>query len=371
MVDEMDLVRQLRDTAAPRPEAYERAWTTLRASMAESGPALVPDTAPVPGAAPLRRQDFPRAGKRRGPLGGLGKVGIGAWIGAAAAAVAIVLVATSTPRSAAPAGSSAGASTGPAAQAPAVGSKLVTLAADIKASGGSLSGDSSLVIETQVIGGKLMQVVYGLYTDSGALYSGDDKKTLTSAVAQHANLAESVNTREVAAARYAADGDLATARKQMVNATPNDYFLSFAARKKIWDKNLPALQALLHEKGSKVIPKMPNGQALQNLINGSVWNNAVDALNWGAANPEIRAGVLRLLSTIPQVTVAKSTVGGQPALTLTAGPALNYGGSQVLTINAKTGMPISWVVKLPQVKTSVTTYQVSRVTMAGVKAGKF
>jgi len=245
------------------------------------------------------------------------------------------------------------------------------LAADIKASGGSLSGDSSLAIETQVIGGKLMQVEYGLYTDGGALYSGDDKKTLTSAVRQHANLAESVNTREVAAARYAADGDLATARKQMVNATSNDYFLSFAARKKIWDKNLPALQALLHEKGSKVIPKMPNGQALQNLINGSVWNNAVDALNWGAANPEIRAGVLCLLSTIPQVTVAKSTVGGQPALTLTVGPALNYGGSQVLTINARTGMPISWVVKLPQLKTSVMTYQVSRVTLAGVKAGKF
>jgi hypothetical protein len=28
-------------------------------------------------------------------------------------------------------------------------------------------------------------------------------------------------------------------------------------------------------------------------------------------------------------------------------------------------------VKLPQVKTSVTTYQVSRVALAGVKAGKF
>ena len=369
MVDEMDLVRQLRDTAAPRPEAYERARMTLRAAMAGSAPA--PQAAPAPGAAPVRIRDFPRAGRRRRPLGGLGKAGIGAGIGAAAAAVAIVLVATSTPRSAAPAGSSTGASTGPAAQAPAVDSKLVTLAADIKASGSSLPGDSSLVIETQVIGGKLMQVEYGLYTDRGALYSGDDKKTLTSAVAKHANLAESVNTREVAAARSAADGDLATARKQMVNATPNDYFLSFAARKKIWDKNLPALEALLHEKGSKAVPQMPNGQALQNLVSDSLWNNAVDALNWGAANPQIRAGVLRLLATIPQVTVAKSTVAGQPALTLTAGPALNDGGSQVLTINARTGLPISWVVKLPQVKTSVTTYQVSRVTLAGVKAGKF
>ena len=43
----------------------------------------------------------------------------------------------------------------------------------------------------------------------------------------------------------------------------------------------------------------------------------------------------------------------------------------MLTINAKTGLPISSVVKLPQVKTSVTTYQVSRVTLDGVKAGRF
>jgi hypothetical protein len=360
MVDEMDLVGQLQAAAPLRPEAYERARTTLLAAMV-----------PAPEAAPARSRRFPRAGNRRGTFGALGKVGLGAGIGAVAAAVAIVLVATSPPRSGAQAGSSTGASTGPAPQAPAVGSTLVTLAADIKASGGSLSGDSSLAITTQVIGGKRMQVYYGLYTDGGALYSGDDKKTLTTAVADHANQADSVDTREVAAARYAAAGDLATARKQMVNATPNDYFLSFAARKKIWDKNLPALRALLHAKGSKVIPTMPNGQALQNLINNSVWDNAVDALNWGAANPEIRAGVLRLLSTIPEVTVVKSTTGGQPTLTLTAGPALLEGGKQVLTINARTGMPISSVVTLPQVPTSVETFQVSRVTLADIKAGKF
>jgi hypothetical protein len=113
------------------------------------------------------------------------------------------------------------------------------------------------------------------------------------------------------------------------------------------------------------------GKALQADIDDSVWDNSIDSLTWGAANPEIRAGVLRLLSTLPEVTVVKSTTGGQPTLTLTAGPALLEGGRQVLTINAKTGMPISSVVTLPQVPTSVETYQVSRVTLAGVKAGKF
>jgi hypothetical protein len=356
MVDEMDLVGQLKAAAPLRPDAYERARTTLRVAMI-----------PLPGAAPVRRRRFSLAGNRRGTLGTLGKVSIGAGFGAVAAAVAIALVATSTPRSAAPAGSSTGASTGPAA----VGSTLVTLAADIKASGGSVQGNASLAITTQVIGGKLMQAYYGLYTDGGALYSGDDKQTLVKAVADHANQADSVDTREVAAARYAADGNLTTARELMVNATPNDYFLSLAAREKIWAKGAAARQALMREKGIKTPLTMPTGKALQADIDDSVWDNSIDSLTWGAANPEIRAGVLRLLSTLPEVTVVKSTTGGQPTLTLTAGPALLEGGKQVLTINAKTGMPISSVVTLPQVATSVETYQVSRVTLAGVKAGKF
>jgi hypothetical protein len=48
-------------------------------------------------------------------------------------------------------------------------------------------------------------------------------------------------------------------------------------------------------------------------------------MSWGRGDPEIREGVLRLLSTIPQVTVANSTTGGQPTLTITAGLA-PFGG---------------------------------------------
>jgi hypothetical protein len=361
MVDEMDLVGQL--TAAPlRPEAYERARATLGAAMVQA-----------PGAAPARGKRLSLVGGRRRTFGTAGKVGIGAGIGAVAAAVAIVLVATSAPRTAAPAGSSTGASTGLAAQPPAAGSPLVTLAADIKATGSSVPGDASLAIVSQVIGGKLMQVYYGLYTDGGALYSGDDKKTLVSAVDEHANQADSVDTREVAAARYAATGNLTTARELMVNATPNWYALGqgTAARNAAWQKGEAQRAQIMKEKGIKTPIKEPTGKALQADIDDSVWDNSIDSLTWGAANPEIRAGVLRLLSTLPEVTVAKSTTGGQPTLTLTAGPALLDGGKQVLTINAKTGMPITSVVTLPQVATSVETYQVSRVTLAGVKAGKF
>ena len=256
--------------------------------------------------------------------------------------------------------------------APAVNSKLMSLAALIKASSGPLPGNASLVIENQVIGGKPMQVGYGLYTDSGDMYSGDDKQTLVAAVAHHANLADFTNAREIAAARYAAAGDLATARVRMVNALPNDFFLSFAARKKIWAEGAAARQALMREKGIKTPLKMPTGQALQDAIDNNLWTASTIALSWGAGDPEIREGVLRLVSTIPEVTVADSSTGGQATLTITAGPAVFGGdGEQVLTINARTGMPISSVVTGRGMPTSVETFRISRVTLADIKAGKF
>ena len=266
-------------------------------------------------------------------------------------------------------GTAAGTTASPA---PAVKSKLMSLAALIKARSGPLPGNASLVIEKQVIGGRLMQVGYGLYTDSGDLYSGDDKQTLVAAVAHHSNLADFTNAREIAAARYAAAGDLVTARVRMVNALPNDFFLSFAARKKIWEKGAAARRALMREKGIKTPLKMPTGKALQDDIDNSLWTASTIALSWGAGDPEIREGVLRLVSTIPEVTVADSTTGGQPTLTITAGPAVFGGdGEQVLTISARTGIPVSSVVTGRGMRTSVETFQISRVTLADIEAGKF
>jgi hypothetical protein len=229
-----------------------------------------------------------------------------------------------------------------------------------------------LQIVESTSGGKLRQVYYGLYTDGGDLYSGDDKQTLMTAVNTHINQADGSNPREVAAARYAATGDLATARMRMINALPNDFFLSPAARTKIWDAGAASRQALMRAKGIKTPLTMPTGQALQDQISNTLWNECTDALNWAGGNPQIRAGVLRLLSTIPEVTVANSTTGGQPTLTITAGPAVFGGdGDEVLTVNATTGLPVSTVSTTPGVPTATETYQVSRVTLANIKAGRF
>lgn len=288
---------------------------------------------------------------------------------AAAGALAVVLALPSAPPPtsvADPAGS---------AKPHAVDSPLVTLAAHISASAGSQRGDASLQIVTQTIGGKVMQVYYGLYTNSGQLYSGDDKPTLIRAIAHHSNQADGTDVREVDAARYAVTGNLAQARVRMVNATPNDFFYSLAKRKKIWAAGAKARRALLREKGVKNIKKlmkMPTGKALADEISNSLWTNSTDALNWAGGDSEIRAGVLRLLSTIPDVTVTKSTTHGLPTLTITAGPAV-FGGSgrEVLTVNATSGLPVKSVSSTPGVPDGVETYQVSRVTLAAVKAGKF
>jgi hypothetical protein len=354
-VDEMDLAREALDVTPWRPEDYERARAVLRGAMAEPGP--------LPAAAPVRGRRFSRAGNRRHrTLGTGGKVGIGAGIAAVAAAV-VVLAATSASQPAAPARS--------ASPAPAATSKLVTLAARISATDSAQPGNASLQIVDHISGGKVWDVYYGLYTDGGDLYSGDNKQTLMTAVAQHANQADGADS-EVAAARYAATGDLATARMRMIDTTPNDFFLSTAAREKIWQAGAAQRQAALRAKGIKTPPTMPTGQALQEQINNTLWFECSDALNWAGGNSEIRAGVLRLLSTIPKVTVTNSTTDGQPTLTITAGPTVFGAGSQeVLTVNATTGLPVSSVSTTPGVPAATETYQVSRVTLANIEAGRF
>ena len=363
----MDLVSQALGVAPWRPEEYERARTMLRGATAES--VSLPEAAPGPAVAPVRGRGFSRARhRRRGTLVG---IGIGTGIGAVAAAVAL-FVATSTPQHAAPAGS--------APQAPAGNSKLMSLAAFVMASSGALPGDASLIIRTQPTPAGPAEITYNLYTDSGAYYAVDAKgagayyaaearKALTAAVAHDDNGAYG-GVHEVAAARYAATGDLATAREQMNNALHNnDYYDSLAERKAIWAKGAAAREELEKEKGIKVPLTMPTGKRLQEDIDSTIWNNSTDALSQGAGSPQVRAGVLRLLSTVSEVTVANSTTGEQPALTLTA--LFAGDGSEVLTINAKTGMPVSYASRLPGIKPVMDTFQVSRVTMADVEAGKF
>lgn len=361
-MDEMDLVSRLKDVPPLGPEAYERARTTLGAAMLESQA--------VPGAPSVRDQRFSWVRNLR--AGVLGKVGIGVIATAAVAVTAVAVV-------------PADSSSPPPSAAPVVESRLVTLAANVEASSASLPGDASLVIRTQARPNGAPYVTYNLYTDSGEIYVTDTREQLPGAINRHDNLAEPWHSRVLAAARYAATGNFTEARKrearkQMVNASNNPWGLGMSPAKaqQVWDESETKLRQILQEKGIVDPPHRPRptGKALQDGINSTLWTNTLGALDCGAAHPAVRAGVLRLLATIPDVTVTTSTTNGQPSLVLTAGPALFHGdGEHVLTINADTALPISSEFRpapgQPDALPSLETFQSSRVTVADIQAGRF
>jgi hypothetical protein len=104
-----------------------------------------------------------------------------------------------------------------------------------------------------------------------------------------------------------------------------------------------------------------------NKTDNRVWNNSMDALTVGAGSPTVRAGVLRLLGQMPEIKVKTGTLNGQPVLTLTAGPPASP-GSESLTVNANTGLPV----KYTGADVGVTVnYTVTRVTLVDLAKGKF
>ena len=379
MTDEMDLIGELKGAEPLRPEAYQRARAVLRAAMAEPGTVRVLGATSTEGTAmettPVQDKGFTPAAQRRRKLGTAGRVGIGAGVGVAAAAAAVALIVTSSSTGGAvpaapktPAAASVGTAT---ASAPAAGSPLVTLAAHIKANAQS-TGDAWLVISTQVDGTKTMQVLYTLYTDGGAIYSGNSMNDIKYAIAHHQDQSNSGGYAPlVKAAILAATSSPSQGRTTMLKAAGDPLVgLSPAAQKTVWDKEEAAAQVIIKEKGGKEKPQPYSSQAVQQLFDNYLWTYSREALSADDGNPLVRQGVLRLLSTISGVSVAHSTTNGEATLTITAGPEVFPGvfkgnnGSEVLTIDAKTGMLVKDVSNTPGVPTAYTTYQSSRVTTA-------
>ncbi len=139
--------------------------------------------------------------------------------------------------------------------------------------------------------------VWDLYTDDGRYFFSKTEAGLPAQVKENNNQGDGQFGREVAAAIYAVNGNLDTAALKMAwaaDTTPVPAWLSAQV------KNISA-------------------GGLQ--IDNYVWENCEDALVAGSGNPQVRAGVLRLVSALPGITVTHGTVDGQPTLTLTAGAA--------------------------------------------------
>ena len=373
MTDEMDLISELKGAEPLRPEAYQRARAVLRAAMAEPGTVRVLGATSTEGTTmgttPVQDKGFTSAAQRRRKIGTAGRVGIGAGVGvAAAAAIALVITSSSTggavPAVAkAPAAASVGTATG---SAPAAGSPLVTLAAHIKADTPA-TGDAWLVISTQVDGPKTRQVLSALSTASGAIYSGDSVNGIKYALAHHQDQMSSGGFAPlVKAAILAAASSPAQGRTTMLEAAGDPLVgLSPAAQKTVWDKEQAAAQVIIKEKGGSAKPQPYSSRAVQQHFDNYLWAYSTEALSAGDGNPLVRQGVLRLLSTISGVSVAHSTTNGKATMTITAGPEVFKGdGSEVMTIDAKTGMLVKDVSYTPGIPTAYTTYQSSRVTSA-------
>ncbi|MEQ0562365.1 hypothetical protein ABJI51_25045 [Amycolatopsis sp. NEAU-NG30] len=342
-MDEMDLMKKLRDVPSPGPEAYDSARAALRTAMAEPAATVV---------RPKRWFSWPKASV--------------AAVGAAAVAAAVVMVSTS--------GGSVPAAP-PAAAPQAVEGPLVKLASAVHAAG-TQPGDASLIINTKFgLNGK-PDLYYTIYADDGRQFTGDSTKTLAEAVAKgDAQPPTPYDGKVMAAARLAATGDVDQARIAMITAANNalGVGLSPAEAEKAW-ADAQAETAEMFRKYGKPVPApkpRPTGKELENLINNHLWSNTQHALFANAADAEVRAGVLKLYATIPDMTVGKTTVDGQAALTITVPPAVLGGGADVLTINAGNGLPIrEEITSADSGKRYVVNYKASRVTLADVAAGK-
>ncbi|MEU7845991.1 hypothetical protein AB0B69_01130 [Micromonospora parva] len=379
MTDELDLVGALGSAEPLRPEAYQRARAVLRAAMADPGTVrllgaisaentTMEATSTMETTTTTRDHESSPALQPRRRIGIAGRWGIGAGVGVAAAAAVVAVVLNSPATGGVEAGkdSSAATSASTTVDGSAERTPLMTLAGSIKTVTPA-AGDAWLVKATQVNGTKTMQVVYTLYTDGHAIYTGNSVKDIKRAIARHQDqMTDGGYAPLLKAAVAAADSSPADGRTQMLKAAKDPLVgLDPAAQKAVWDKQQADAQVIIKQKGGNAEPKPYSPQAVQRHFDNALWTYSTQALSAGDGNTQVRAGVLRLLSTISAVSVKNSTTHGKATLTITAGPEVFGGvGSEVLTIDATTGMLVKDVSTVPGLPTASTTYESSRVTKA-------
>jgi hypothetical protein len=328
-VSEMELVGRLGDVEPLPDEAFEQARTVLQAAIALEDESRV-STLPL-GTTRRRRMMIVCSG-------------VAAGITAVAAAASLI----ATPSSHSPKPPVAGR----------VASPLVRLA-DYVSSSPAPAGDAALVARTTTLSGDSSVTVYDLYADNGQYFFSQTESGLPAQVSTGNNQGGGLFAREVAAAKLAATGNVQAAAQDMADAADPSKVISPTQ-----SVNSAAIAA----------KEAATGQVQTgSLYDNWVWEDSQDAIIAGSGNAQVRAGVLRILATLPGVTVASGTSAGQPTLVLTAGSQeMGSGYTEQLTINATTGIPMSFQGGAPgQTPAASVTYQVTRVTLSDIAAGKF
>jgi hypothetical protein len=243
-------------------------------------------------------------------------------------------------------------------------SPLIRLADNVGASA-QPSGDATLIQRTTITGGQNI-TVYDLYGDNGTYYFSRDESGMPAQVSGGDNQGGGIFGREVAAAKEGASGNVQQAAIDMANAPdPNRRPLITPSNSVL----TPAEQAVATIKAKLTGTAVSPGTLFDNWA----WEDSQDAMVAGAGDPQVRAGVLQILATLPGVTVTHGTsADGQPTLVLTGGAdEVGSGYQEQLTVNAETGMPIGFVGGPPNGDAATQVeYKVARVTLSDVTAGQ-
>jgi len=226
-------------------------------------------------------------------------------------------------------------------------------------------GDATLVQRTTHTGGQNV-TVYDLYGDNGTYYFSQDESGLPAQVSGNDNQGGGQFGREVAAAKEAAAGNVQQGALDMANAPdPNGKYRITSTN----ETTLTPAEAAAAKIKAK-LTGTPAGQGTN--FDNWAWEDSEDAMVAGAGDPQVRAGVLKILALLPDVTVTHGTSpDGQPTLVLTGGAdEVDPGYQEQLTVNAANGMPIGFVGGPPNgTPATQVDYQVARVTLANVAAG--
>lgn len=239
-------------------------------------------------------------------------------------------------------------------------------------------GNATLVLRRQVYPSSPEIDGADLYADNGDYYYSPAASGLPAMI----KAGQTVNQgsadqeqRDIAAAKSALAEPLGQAREQMSVAgyapgTNETTISPAAARKKLLDAAPPAdrqkLQRMFAQQAAADIqPAMSREDEM-------IWDNGMDALLAGAGDPQVRAGVLKLFATVPEITVASGTLNGRQTLDLTASVLSSKAGiyQEQLVLDANTGVPLEMIGGNQGQTPDVTVfYTITRTTVAAVANG--
>jgi hypothetical protein len=220
-------------------------------------------------------------------------------------------------------------------------------------------GDATLVLRSHSFPNGHDFTGADLYLDNGEYYYGptldelkaNAKADPTDQEGYQAAKAE----REAAVAANTLDGDAARAKMIAATLAPDNSAPKLTAADKA--AAAKAVREKLAKAGRRITPVSRRSQD-----NNRVWIGSMDALIEGAGDPQVRSGVMRLMTTMPEVKVTQGD--GTLTLTQTDFPD-DY--TEALVVDDRTGVITKMIGGTAGQEPSVVVdYDIKRVTAADV-----